>query len=62
MNHEIEPLVGEAELRRIFPMSKRTLARRVKEGCPSRKIEGRRMYRPSAVEKWLQRYNQGNWS
>lgn len=61
MQNEIEPLVGETELRRIYPVSKRTLARWVKRGCPSRKIEGLRLYKPSAVEKWQQRYNQGHW-
>jgi hypothetical protein len=61
MHNEIESLVGEAELRRIFPVSKRTLGRWVKDGCPSRLICGRRLYRPSAVDRWQQQFNQGHW-
>ncbi len=58
---EIEPMVGGEELRRIYSISKRTLERWVKDGCPSRKINGLRKYRPSAVEKWLKQFDQGCW-
>ena len=61
MSKEIEPMVGGEELRRIYPVSERTLSRWVKRGCPSRKVDGLRLYTPSAVEKWLQQFDEGYW-
>jgi hypothetical protein len=57
----IEPMVPESELRRIYPVSRRTLCRWINKGCPSRLIGGRRLFRPTAVERWLGQFDEGNW-
>ena len=59
--HELEPMVDESSLRQIFPVSKRTLYRWIGRGCPSRLISGRRLFRPSAVDRWLRQFDQGHW-
>jgi hypothetical protein len=54
----LDPFLG---IRIYYPVSKRTVERWVAKGCPSRLIDGRRLFRPSQVEKWLIQFNQGNW-
>ena len=41
---EIEPLVDTTTLRKTYPVSKRTVGRWIKKGCPSKLIEGRRLW------------------
>jgi len=57
----IEPMVDIKGLIACYPVSRRTIERWIAKGCPSRLILGRRLFRISAVEKWLTQYNRGIW-
>jgi hypothetical protein len=60
-NTEIEPMVGLNGLLKVYPVSRRTIERWIGKGCPSRLIDGRRLFRISKVEKWMIKFNQGTW-
>jgi len=59
---EMEKMVDLEGLKAIYPVSSRTIIRWIAQGCPSRLINRRRLFRLSQVEKWMQQFNRGIWA
>ena len=52
---QLEPRINIAELSQLLGVSRRWIEYRIEEGLPSAKIGGRRLFKPSEVENWLQK-------
>jgi len=61
-DRSIEPMFKVKKMLRLYPISRRQFNRWIKMGCPSRKVGHTRFFRPSAVEAWIEKLNQGDWA
>jgi hypothetical protein len=60
--NELSCLVTVEGLTAYYPISRRQIFRWIAHGCPCRLVGRKRLFKLSAVETWLTRYNSGDWS